>query len=112
MEAIKNIELMDIRDCKESEVIHNIMAKRTSGIERESRQLAAEQVGLRTAEKDKNVGVANEQAAQHVQTQQRETAVKEMDRATRNTCWASGISKPRRPWARPRRARSRPPTPR
>ncbi len=104
VEAIKNIELMDIRDSKESEVIHNIMAKRTSGIERESRlvvadntrqaemaeiaakreiemsrQLAAEQVGLRTAEKDKNVGVANEQASQQVKVQQRETAAKEMD---------------------------------
>jgi flotillin len=104
VEAIKNIELMDIRDAKESNVIHNIMAKRTSGIERESRlvvadnqrqaemaeiaakrevemsrQQAAEQVGLRTAEKDKNVGVANEQASQQVKTQQRETTVKEMD---------------------------------
>ena len=44
-----------------------------------SRQLAAEQVGLRTAEKDKNVGVANEQASQQVKVQQRETAAKEMD---------------------------------
>lgn len=104
VEAIKNIELMDIRDTKDSDVIHNIMAKRTSGIERESRlvvadnsrqaemaeiaakreiemsrQLAAEQVGLRTAEKDKNVGVANEQALQQVKVQQRETAAKEMD---------------------------------
>lgn len=104
VEAIKNIELMDIRDARESDVIQNIMAKRTSGIERESRlvvadnmrqaemaeiaakreiemsrQLAAEQVGLRTAEKDKNVGVANEQAAQQVKVQQRETAAKEMD---------------------------------
>jgi flotillin len=104
VEAIKNIELMDIRDAKESDVIQNIMAKRTSGIERESRlvvadnnrqaemaeiaakreiemsrQLAAEQVGLRTAEKDKNVGVANEMAAQQVKVQQRETAAKEMD---------------------------------
>ena len=104
VEAIKNIELMDIRDSKESDVIHNIMAKRTSGIERESRlvvadntrqaemaeiaakreiemsrQLAAEQVGLRTAEKDKNVGVANEQSSQQVKVQQRETAAKEMD---------------------------------
>ena len=104
VEAIKNIELMDIRDAKESNVIHNIMAKRTSGIERESRlvvadntrqaemaeiaakrevelsrQLAAEQVGLRTAEKDQKVGVANEQAAQQVKVQQRETAAKEMD---------------------------------
>jgi len=97
VEAIKNIELMDIRDSKESEVIHNIMAKRTSGIERESRlvvadntrqaemaeiaakrevdmskQLALEQVGLRTAEKDKNVGVANELASQEVKVQQAE----------------------------------------
>lgn len=104
VEAIKNIELMDIRDSKESDVIHNIMAKRTSGIERESRlvvadnsrqaemaeiaakreiemsrQLAAEQVGLRTAEKEKNVGVANEQASQQVKVEQRETAAKEMD---------------------------------
>jgi len=104
VEAIKNIELMDIRDATDSDVIHNIMAKRTSGIERESRlvvadnsrqaemaeiaakreiemsrQLAAEQVGLRTAEKDKNVGVANEQALQQVKVQQRETAAKEMD---------------------------------
>ena len=104
VEAIKNVELMDIRDAKESEVIHNIMAKRTSGIERESRlvvadntrqaemaeiaakreiemsrQLAAEQVGLRTAEKDQKVGVANEMASQQVKVQQRETAAKEMD---------------------------------
>ncbi len=104
VEAIKNIELMDIRDAKESEVIHNIMAKRTSGIERESRlvvadntrqaqmaeiaaqrevdmskQLALEQVGLRTAEKDQRVGVANEQSSQLVKEQQRETAVREMN---------------------------------
>ena len=104
VEAIKNIELMDIRDSKDSEVIQNIMAKRTSGIERESRlvvadntrqaemaeiaatreiemsrQQASEQVGLRTAEKEKNVGVANEQSSQQVKVQQRETAAKEMD---------------------------------
>lgn len=104
VEAIKNIELMDIRDSHESEVIQNIMAKRTSGIERESRlvvadntrqaemaeivakreiemsrQQAAEQVGLRTAEKEKNVGVANEQSSQQVKVQQRETAAKDMD---------------------------------
>jgi len=104
VEAIKNIELMDIRDSRESQVIQNIMAKRTSGIERESRlvvadntrqaemaeiaakrevemsrQQAAEQVGLRTAEKEKNVGVANEQSSQQVKVQQRETAAKEMD---------------------------------
>ncbi|ODS64968.1 MAG: hypothetical protein ABS41_00770 [Arenimonas sp. SCN 70-307] len=104
VEAIKNIELMDIRDSRDSDVIQNIMAKRTSGIARESRlvvadnmrqaemaeiaakreiemsrQQAAEQVGLRTAEKDQKVGVANEQSAQLVKVQQRETAAKEMD---------------------------------
>ena len=104
VEAIKNIELMDIRDSQESDVIQNIMAKRTSGIERESRlvvadntrqaemaeiaakreiemsrQQAAEQVGLRTAEKEKNVGVANELSSQQVKVQQRETAAKDMD---------------------------------
>lgn len=102
--AIKNIELMDIRDARDSDVIQNIMAKRTSGIARESRlvvadnmrqaemaeiaakrevelsrQQAAEQVGLRTAEKEKNVGVANEQSSQQVKVQQRETAAKDMD---------------------------------
>src|SRR3990167_8969023 len=104
VEAIKNIELMDIRDSKDSDVIHRSEERRTSGIERESRlvvadntrqaemaeiaakrevdmskQLALEQVGLRTAEKDKNVGVANEMAAQEVKVQQRETAAREMD---------------------------------
>ena len=115
VEAIKNIELMDIRDAKESDVIHNIMAKRTSGIERESRlvvadnsrqaemaeiaakreiemsrQLAAEQVGLRTAEKDKNVGVANEQASQQVKM-----------RAARNRGQGNGRrAGQERPWRR------------
>ncbi len=118
VEAIKNIELMDIRDSKDSDVIHNIMAKRTSGIERESRlvvadnsrqaemaeiaakreiemsrQLAAEQVGLRTAEKDKNVGVANEQASQQVKVQQRETAAKEMDVVQVNTVRGAEIAR-------------------
>ena len=118
VEAIKNIELMDIRDAKDSDVIHNIMAKRTSGIERESRlvvadnsrqaemaeiaakreiemsrQLAAEQVGLRTAEKDKNVGVANEQASQQVKVQQRETAAKEMDVVQVNTVRGAEIAR-------------------
>lgn len=37
VEAIKNIELMDIRDADGSSVIHQIMAKRMSAIEMESR---------------------------------------------------------------------------
>jgi len=37
VEAIKNIELMDVRDSQESRVIHQIMAKRMSAIDMESR---------------------------------------------------------------------------
>lgn len=37
VESIKNIELMDVRDAKGSEVIHQIMAKRMSEINKESR---------------------------------------------------------------------------
>jgi flotillin len=35
--AVKNIELMDIRDSKDSNVIENIMAKKKSEIEKDSR---------------------------------------------------------------------------
>lgn len=104
VEAIKNIELMDIRDAKESEVIHNIMAKRTSAIERESRvavaensrgaqeaeiaasqavklrqQEAEELIGKRTAEKVQKVGIATELANQEVKAQQKVTATREQD---------------------------------
>lgn len=41
-EAIKNIELMDVRDAKDSKVIHQIMAKRMSAIDMESRTEVAE----------------------------------------------------------------------
>jgi flotillin len=37
VESIKNIELMDVRDSDESKVIHQIMAKRMSAIDMESR---------------------------------------------------------------------------
>ena len=37
VESIKNIELMDVRDSHESQVIHQIMAKRMSAIDMESR---------------------------------------------------------------------------
>lgn len=103
VESVKNIELMDIRDDEGSKVIANIMAKRTSAIEKESRvavaenhrtaemaeiearrevelqnQQAQQQVGQRTAEKDKAVGIADEQAKQEVLTQQRETVTRHM----------------------------------
>lgn len=103
VEVVKNIELMDIRDASGSQVIHNIMAKRTSAIEMESRQVVAENkrkaeiaeidaqrdvavqreaaeqlVGLRTAEKERAVGVARETAVQEIKTQQRETTLRDM----------------------------------
>lgn len=102
--TVKNIELMDIRDSKESKVIQNIMDKKKSEIERESRvvvaenkkaaenaeinamrevdinrQLALQQVGIKTAEKDKEVGIANEQASQEIKMQQKVTAEKAME---------------------------------
>ncbi|PPD51321.1 MAG: hypothetical protein CTY12_08310 [Methylotenera sp.] len=101
--AVKNIELMDIRDSQSSAVIHNIMEKKKSFIEMESRtevasnmkaaqiaeieaqretdikkQLALQQVGIQTATKDKEVGIANEQSTQAIQEEQRVTKEKEM----------------------------------
>ncbi|MDP2649138.1 MAG: SPFH domain-containing protein [bacterium] len=103
VEPVKSMELMDIRDTPDSKVIHNIMAKKTSHIEKESRtevarnmqaaqtaeieakqavdirgQEAEQMVGERTAEKDKAVGIANQQARQEVLTQERETATRNM----------------------------------
>lgn len=102
--TVKNIELMDIRDHKDSNVIRNIMEKRKSHIEMESRtevaknkrlaeiaeieagreislqkQEAAQQVGLRTVESQKEVAVANEQMNQIVRDQQKISKAKEMD---------------------------------
>ena len=101
--SVKNIELMDIRDSSGSKAIENIMAKKKSLIERESRvavaeniraaqeaeivaqrevklreQEALQQVGQRTAEKDKQVGVANQQAQQEIKAQEKVTAEKHM----------------------------------
>ncbi len=101
--TVKNIELMDIRDSRESHVIQNIMAKKKSAIEMESRivvaenirkaktaeieaqrevdmqsQQALEVVGRRTAEKDKAVGIANELSQQEITEQQRTTKEKQM----------------------------------
>lgn len=100
---VKNIELMDIRDAGENRVIHNIMEKKKSLIEMQSRmevaeniknaevaeidarrerdirdQQAQQAVGERTAEKVKVVGIANEVAAQDIKDQQRVTKEKEM----------------------------------
>lgn len=104
VEAVKNIELMDIRDAGESQVIHNIMSKKKSQIEMESRtevagnnkkaqiaeieaeretelqRRAADQaVGLRAAEVKQKVGVADQEAAQALKVAEKTTREKEMD---------------------------------
>lgn len=66
--TVKNIELMDIRDAKESSVIHNILAKKKSAIEMESR--------LVVAEKEKTVGIATQLAKQEIIEQERTTKEK------------------------------------
>lgn len=103
VEPVKNMELMDIRDADGSKVITNIMAKKSSHIEMESRievaknrqaaetaeivarravdiatQEALQQVGARTAEKDMAVGIANEQAQQEIKGQAAITAERQM----------------------------------
>ena len=104
VETVKNIELMDIRDSRDSKVIQNIMAKKKSQIEMESRTTVAENakkasqaeieakqeialkqqdaekvVGLRKASVAQEVGIANEQQKQQVQEQAKVTAEKEME---------------------------------
>ena len=100
---VKNIELMDIRDAENSNVIKNIMAKKKSQIDMESRtevarntqlaeiaevdsrrqvelqkQQAAQVVGLRKVEADRAVNLANEEKDQMVKEQQKITREKEM----------------------------------
>lgn len=101
--TVKNIELMDIRDSSDSNVIKNIMEKKKSLIEMQSRievaenmkrasiaeieakretdiqeQDALQKVGARTAEKEKEVGIANELAQQSIKEQAKATAEKEL----------------------------------
>jgi flotillin len=100
---VKNVELMDIRDAKDSQVISRIMAVKQSLVEKESRvavasnlqvaktaeivatqavavreQEAEEQVGIRTAQKDQAIGIAHQQAQQAVKEQEKTTAQKTM----------------------------------
>lgn len=100
---VKMIEFMDIRDTPNSKVIANIMEKEKSRIEMESRikvaqnhqeaqlkeidaqrtvdvqkQEADQLVGLRTAEKVKTVGIAEQQANQDIQDQVKVTTEKQM----------------------------------
>ena len=100
----KNIEFMDIRDAKESKVIRSIMEKRKSFIDMESRkevaingqlaqnaeieaqrevdlnkQVALQQVGIRTAEKEREVGIALQKAQQEIKAQEKVTTEKQME---------------------------------
>lgn len=103
VKTVKSIEFMDIRDSENSMVIHNIMEKKKSLIEKESRievannkkeaevaeidakrvadvqrEDAEQKVGERTAEKERAVGIAREKASQAVQEEAKVTAEKEM----------------------------------
>ncbi|MBQ9271877.1 MAG: hypothetical protein IJ218_06415 [Alphaproteobacteria bacterium] len=104
VEPVKNIELMDVRDAKDSEVIGNIMAKKSSEIEMQSRSEVAanmkkareaeivakqevdlrqeeanQQVGMKKATVQQEVGLADERAKQAVKEQAKVTAEKEME---------------------------------
>jgi flotillin len=101
--TVKSLELMDIRDAKGSKIIHDIMAKKSSQIEMESRKVVADNarqaqvaeieskqavdirqqeqqqiVGQRTAEQAREVGIANEKAKQEVQAQAKVTMERAM----------------------------------
>lgn len=118
VESVKNIELMDIRDARNSSVIANIMAKRTSDIERDSRSVVAEnhrqaemaeivakrdvelqrqqaeqQVGTRTAEKNREVGIAQERSVQEVLLARRDTVSRDMEVRQVEQVRAAEISK-------------------
>lgn len=100
---VRNIELMDIRDSGDSHVIANIMAKKQSFIEMESRtevaqnmktaqiaevnanrevqvqkQDAEQKVGMRTVENKQAVQIATEAANQAIRDQQKLTKTKDM----------------------------------
>lgn len=103
VETVKNMELMDIRDAKDSQVIKNIMDKKKSYIEMQSRtevalnkqkaqvaeidaqrqvdlqkQEATQTVGLRTIAAEQAVQVSKQEALQLVKEQERLTKDKEM----------------------------------
>lgn len=104
VEAVKSIELMDIRDGTGSQVITNIMNRKISLIEKDSRteiaqnkkmaeiaeieakresdikrQEAEQLVGQKTAEKQQAIGIANEIATQEIQGQAKITKSIEME---------------------------------
>jgi flotillin len=103
IETVKNIELMDIRDAQGSQVIQQIMNKKKSEIEKESRVAVAmnqqsaqtaeieaartiatnkaaadEAVGIRNAQKEQMVGIQDQKAQQAIKDEQKNTAEKDM----------------------------------
>lgn len=103
VETVKNIELMDIRDGQGSNVIKNIMDKKKSEIDMQSRvevaknhqtaqiaeieakrqtdlssEEAKQQVGLRQVEVQRQLNMENERASQQVKEQMKVTKEKEM----------------------------------
>lgn len=101
--TVKTIEFMDLRDTNNSTVIENIMEKEKARIDKESRiavavngrdaanaetdakrdidlrrQEADQQVGIRTAEKEKAVGISKEQALQDIKAQEKVTTERDM----------------------------------
>lgn len=103
IDTVKNLELMDIRDTDNSQVIANIMAKKKSHIDMESRtevaknkkiaeiaeieakrevdlqgQQAKQAVGLRTIETERELALQKEAQVQVVQEQAKLTKEKEM----------------------------------
>lgn len=104
IDPVKNIELMDIRDSGGSQVIKNIMNKKISLIEKESRievannkkdadiaeieaqqltevrsQEAKKMIGLKTVENEREVAISQEQANQLVKDQEKITQEKQME---------------------------------
>ena len=101
---VKSIELMDVRDKEGEKVISNVMEKKKSCIDMESRkevaknrqeareaeiaaekaialkeQEKAEEVGKRTADQEKTVGIAQEKSKQEIAEQKKITQEKDMD---------------------------------
>jgi len=102
--AVKNLELMDIRDLGDNHVISNIMAKKKSHIEMESRttvaqnmktaqiaeieakrevdlqnQQAQQTVGMRTVDAQREVQLSQQTSLQLVKEQEKLTKDKEME---------------------------------
>lgn len=103
VETVKNIELMDLRDGQGSNVIKNIMDKKKSEIEKDSRievaknhqlaqtaeieakqatdlisEQAKQSVGLRQVEVERQLRMESEKAAQQIQEQQKTSKEKQM----------------------------------